>query len=275
MDLQKLHVLGPSGRLAGWTTGPIAPDRPPVLFIHPINMRGHIWADVVKRLDPARTCLLPDLRAHGESDQAGEFGLEAWASDCVAVLDHQRISGPVHLVGASLGGGLACVLAAKHPDRVLSVTAIGSSLDFRDVDAASVLAMFDALGVSGTFRKVFPVMTFAPGCSPAVIERGIALANPNDIETVKRVWYATITSDASPYAEAVRVPALVITGEHDATCTPAKGLDLARALRTEQTIMPGIGHMPMLEAPDRLADLIGRHLGRVEGHVASSPHKRQ
>ena len=168
----------------------------------------------------------------------------------------------MHAVGGSLGGPLACCLAAARPELVLSVTAIGSSLNFEGVDVEAVLDMFDRFGVRGTFERVFPEITFGPDCPPEVIERGIALANPNDVDTVKRVWLATITSDATPQARAVQCPSLVLTGEFDATCTPAMGLELARALRTEQTLMPDIGHMPMLECPERVAALLADHFDR-------------
>jgi len=263
MDLQRLSINGPAGRLTGWTTGPVAPDRLPVLFIHPINMQGLIWEDVVRELTPARTCLMPDMRAHGGSGPAGPFGLAEWSADLRAVLADQGVD-RAHLVGGSLGGPLAAELAAGEPRRFASVTAIGSSLDFEGVDVAVVLTMFDEFGVAGTFRRVFPEITFAPGCPRDVVERGIALANPNDTETVKAIWRATITSDAAPAARRVRCPSAVITGEFDATCTPAMGLEMARALRTEQTLMPDVGHMPMLESPARTATLIARHLELAE-----------
>ncbi len=269
MPLTPLSIDGPAGRLAGWSTGaPSSADRLPVLFIHPINMRGLIWEDVAAALAPDRLCVLPDMRAHGESDPSGPFGLEEWASDLRAVLAATGI-GRAHLVGGSLGGPLAAVLAAAEPARFASVTAIGSSLNFEGVDVAAVLAMFDEFGVAGTFRRVFPEITFAPGCPEEVVERGIALANPNDTETVKAVWLATITSDATTAARAVGCPSLVLTGEFDATCTPAMGLELARALRTEQVLMPDVGHMPMLEAPARTAELVARHLELAE--LATTP----
>ncbi|MFC5996757.1 alpha/beta fold hydrolase [Pseudonocardia hispaniensis] len=266
--LEPVTVDGPAGRLAGWVTADAADDTVPVLFIHPINMQGRIWADVVERLRPRRRCLLPDLRAHGTSDTAGDLGLDAWVSDCEAFLDAQGVSGPMHVVGGSLGGSLACCLAARRPGQVVSVAGIGSSLHFTGVDVAAVLDTFDELGVAGTFRKVFPEITFGPGCPQEIIELGLSLANPNDVETVKRVWYATVTSDSTSRAALVTAPALVLTGEHDATCTPALGLEMARVLRTEQVLMPGVGHMPMLENPERVAVLLDRHFAQSERALA-------
>lgn len=227
-------------------------------------MRGQIWTEVVEYLGSRHFCVLPDLRGHGGSDVQGEFGLAEWLSDCVAMLDEQNIFEPVHVVGGSLGGSLACCFAEKFPGRALSVTAIGSSLNFDGVDVHGVIPMIDELGVQGTFRKVFPTMTFGPKCSSEVIERGISLANSNSAEIVKRIWSATIKSDSTFIAARVKCPSLVISGEFDATCTPALGLQMARVLRTEQVLLPDIGHMPMLECPEWTSRLMSQHFMRSE-----------
>lgn len=263
MELQRFTLDGPAGQLVGWTTGRVATDRDPILFVHPINMRGLIWADVVAQLSAKRTCVLPDMRAHGESDPAGEFGLDEWLDDLLAVVADQGLE-RFHVVGGSLGGPLACCLAAALPERVVSLIAIGASIRIDGVDVEEVLQTFDELGVAGTFRKVFPEITFGPATPAPVIERGLELANPNTTETVKRVWLAAIRSDVSEQAASVTCPAMVINGEFDATCTPPAGLELARALGAEQTIIPDIGHMPMLECPGRTAALIESHLFRSE-----------
>lgn len=264
MKLQELGIRGPAGRLAGWSAGESASDKPAVLLIHPINTQGRIWADLIDLLDPQGRYVMPDLRAHGDSDASGEFSLAEWTADCLAVIEQELPSRPFHVVGGSLGGPLACCVAAALPERVTSVTALGSSLNFDGVEVSGVLDMFDRLGVAGTFGTVFPTMTFGPGCSEEIINKALALANPNDAETVKRVWSATIESDATEQASQVRCPALVISGEHDATCTPALGLEMARVLRTEQVVMPGIGHMPMLEHPERAARLLAQQLSGGE-----------
>ena len=266
MTLTSISASGRAGKLAGWRSSYISKDTAgsPVLLIHPINMRGQIWAEVVSYLSTQHLCVMPDLRGHGESEVRGDFGLVEWLEDCISILDGQKIFEPVHVVGGSLGGSLACCFAEKYPDRTLSITAIGSSLNFDGVDVHGVIPMIDELGVEGTFRKVFPTMTFGPNCSAEVIERGISLANPNSAEIVKRIWSATIESDSTSIAAKVSCPSLVISGEFDATCTPALGLQMARVLRTEQILLPDIGHMPMLECPEWTSRLLARHFESSE-----------
>jgi pimeloyl-ACP methyl ester carboxylesterase len=71
-------------------------------------------------------------------------------------------------------------------------------------------------------------------------------------------------------AEGVSCPSLVISGEFDATCPPALGLQMARVLRTEQILLPDIGHMPMLECPDRISRLLECHFEFSERLAAAA-----
>lgn len=271
MTIEPITVAGPAGTLTGWIRPGTDLDAIPVLFIHPINMQGRIWFDLAEQLSTDRTLLMPDLRAHGRSDSEGEFGLDEWLADIEAVLDRFEIDGPLHVVGGSLGGSLAVCLAASRPGQVRSISAIGSSLNFEGADAKAVLDLFDEYGIPGTFEKVFPEITFGPDVERAVIDHGIALANPNPVEIVKRVWAATVTSDSTPRASQVHCEALVLTGEFDGTCTPELGMHMARHLNTELTLIPNIGHMPMLECPVRVSKLISRFFENVEGSIDSLP----
>jgi pimeloyl-ACP methyl ester carboxylesterase len=258
--------MGPAGELAGWHKRPVLADAAaaPILFLHPINTQGAIWEDVAEALSPQRECIMPDLRAHGRSAASGNVGLDAWLEDCLWVLDEIASVDALHVVGGSLGGLLACAMAAVRPEQVLSVTALGSSLDFKGADVEEQIGAFDRFGVRGTFERSFRETAFGRYADNAVINRGIALSNPNDVETVKRVWAAVLASDGRDHARLVRCKALAVTGELDVTCSPTAGLDLARVLGTVQVLLPDIGHMPMLECPQLVATLLDLHLKEVE-----------
>ena len=62
-----------------------------------------------------------DNRGVGRSDHPpGPYDLEVMAADALAVLDAAGI-GPAHVMGASMGGVLAQILAVRHPERVRSL----------------------------------------------------------------------------------------------------------------------------------------------------------
>jgi len=255
VDFRPFRISGPSGTLSGQASAEADPSATPVLFIHPINLRGACWEDVVAHLPGRRLCLLPDLRGHGDSTPAGPFGIDEWIQDCVAVLDHFAIP-LVHVVGGSLGGPLAVALAARFPDRVASIAAFGAALAIRGDDVSAVLDILRQQGVRGMFADAIPRISVAPDTPRDVVERILALTNPNDADTVAAIWGATITADVTPEAAQVRCPALVATGQFDITCTLEQGEEMAKRLETQLVVMPGVGHLPMMEAPPAVAALL-------------------
>ena len=76
-----------------------------------------------------------DFRAHGESEgDQRDLTLAGIVNDIRAAADHVRADmapGPVHLLGASFGGGISAFFAATYPDRVQSLVLINPLLDYK------------------------------------------------------------------------------------------------------------------------------------------------
>ena len=209
-----------------------------MLFVHPINLQGRCWARVAAALAARRFAVMPDLRGHGRSFAHGPFALDRWTEDCVAGLDRFELDS-VHVVGASLGGSIAVQLAAVHPERVRSITAIGSALRISGENPESVLAILREKGVKEMFREVLPQISVAPGTSPAVLDEILELTNPNDAETVAEIWGATIAADVEPIAGSVRCPALVITASSTPRARRSRASGWPAALGTHLTTLAG------------------------------------
>lgn len=261
--MDQFRVDGPAGILVGETHGARTADRTPILFLHPINLRGRCWRQVARAVGgDDRFCLLPDLRGHGDSTPRGPFGLKEWGDDCLTVLDHFGVE-RVHLVGGSLGGPLAVHLAARIPDQVESVSAFGSALTIRGPEVSSVLPMLQELGVRGMFAEAVS-FSLAPGSPAAVVEDVIGMSNPNDVDTVTEIWTATVSVDVTESATSVRCPVSVATGEHDRTCPPDQGAEMAQRFGSHHVVIADVGHLAMVEAPDTAARLLKEHLSRAE-----------
>src|SRR3954454_5736843 len=126
-------VAGGSLRTATW------PGRSaPVLAIHGITSSPRSWPLLAPELDAP--VVAPDLRGRGSSQHlTGPFGLVAHADDCAAVL-RAVTDEPVVVVGHSMGGFVATVLAAREPDLVRALVLVDGGLPFPPVDAAATLA---------------------------------------------------------------------------------------------------------------------------------------
>jgi pimeloyl-ACP methyl ester carboxylesterase len=75
------------------------------------------WDIVATRVSEERPVVAVDLRGHGRSDWPGRYSIQLFADDVTAALD-QLGGGSIDLVGHSLGGLVACKVAAARPDLV-------------------------------------------------------------------------------------------------------------------------------------------------------------
>ncbi|MBI0294314.1 alpha/beta fold hydrolase [Streptomyces sp. PRKS01-29] len=102
-------------RLAYQVSGP--PDAPPLVLLHALGEDASDWDEVAPVLARSRRVYALDLRGHGRSDWPGEYSLELMRADVLALLDELGLD-RVELVGHSMGGIVAYLLASDHPRRV-------------------------------------------------------------------------------------------------------------------------------------------------------------
>lgn len=90
-----------------------------VLLVHGIPTRGELWRDVVPRLAERARVLVPDMLGYGRSDppRGQPLGIEAQAGYLLDALDALGVE-RCTVVGHDIGGGVAQILAVRHPERV-------------------------------------------------------------------------------------------------------------------------------------------------------------
>lgn len=94
-----------------------APGAPPLLLLHALGEDSGDWDTVAPALARNRRVYALDLRGHGRSDWPGEYSLELMRTDVIRFLDALGL-GRVDVVGHSMGGIVAHLLAAEQPERV-------------------------------------------------------------------------------------------------------------------------------------------------------------
>lgn len=147
------------------------PSAPSVLIVHGLYGSGRNWGVIAKRLSSSAHVITVDMRNHGESLHSESHTYADLASDLAQVISH--LGAPCHVVGHSMGGKAAMMLALSHPDLVdrLVIGDIApvnyghSQLDFihamRGVDLTRVARRSDAehqladLGVEPALRSFF------------------------------------------------------------------------------------------------------------------------
>ncbi|MEO6699998.1 MAG: alpha/beta fold hydrolase [Jatrophihabitantaceae bacterium] len=112
---ERVDVTVASVRLACYLSGP--PGGPALVLLHALGEQATSWDDVRAALDQQYRVLALDLRGHGASDWPGEYSFELMYQDVLGVLDELGL-GQVSLVGHSMGGSVAYLIAQRHPDRI-------------------------------------------------------------------------------------------------------------------------------------------------------------
>lgn len=102
-------------RLAYRVSGP--PDGPPLVLLHGTGEDAADWSTVLPALAATHRAYAVDLRGHGASDRPGRYSLELMRDDVLGFLDALDLP-VVDLVGHSMGGVVAYLVAQSAPDRV-------------------------------------------------------------------------------------------------------------------------------------------------------------
>ncbi|RLZ02671.1 alpha/beta hydrolase [Kocuria tytonicola] len=128
-------------------TTPIGSGEHPLVFLHGLFGRGKNFTNIAKGLQPEFRCLLVDLPDHGDSAWTETFAYAAMADTVAEELRRGfAADGPVDVLGHSMGGKVAMVLALRHPELVrrLVVEDI-APVDSKEADATASRGNFEHL----------------------------------------------------------------------------------------------------------------------------------
>jgi pyruvate dehydrogenase E2 component (dihydrolipoamide acetyltransferase) len=230
---------------------------PPVLLIHGFGGNLESWSDLQGRLAENRRVIAFDLPGHGDSDATGgDWSIPALAAAARDLLDALAID-KAHLVAHSLGGAVAIALARLAPERVASLTLIGSAGLGPEIDGAYVegfLAAKRRKDLKPVIARLFSDERFV---TEPLLEQLIRMKRIDGVEAALR----RIAAEAFPggrqaldlrsVLSKLIIPVRVIWGEADAVIPAAHAEGLGAS-----TILPGIGHMAHVERPAQVAALL-------------------
>jgi 3-oxoadipate enol-lactonase len=242
-------------------------DGPPLLLIQGLGYGGRGWGPTLDLLAEDFTVAAFDNRGFGASDvPAGPYSVGELAEDARAVLDAAGFERP-HVVGASLGGMVAQELALAHPERVEKLVLVSTTpggLGAYPMPAQTVSLMLEAPTMPPDVAvRRFVENALGDGAPEELVERIVAYrkANPPDLGGWQSQAAAGALHDALDRVGQITAPTLVIHGTEDVVVDPRNADLLAdRIPGARLELLPGSGHLPFWQEPERLARLIKEFL---------------
>jgi len=251
---------------------------PPLLLIHGSGASGASFSPVVPALAGHHHVIRVDLPGCGQSPPAPSYDVPVQAGKVAALLDDLGLRS-VTAVGHSSGGYVATALAEQRPDLVGSLALIssGPSPDallpqpvlFRVLLAPPLGPFLWPRRSDTTIRRAISATCARPVDVPDDVVAGIRSITYATFRKVLRRNAAYLAERSVPERLAVlEVPVLVIFGAADPRWEPSSAHQYNVVPDTRVELLPGVGHIPMLEAPEATGKLL---LGFAATGVGTPP----
>jgi pimeloyl-ACP methyl ester carboxylesterase len=238
-----------------------ASHEPAVVMIHGAGMDHVVWALPARSVaHRGRSVLAPDLPGHGRSAGPALTSIGEMARWLILLLSAAGI-GEAALVGHSMGSLIALEAASIASKRVRGLALLGVAARMpvhpdllkaaaEQPDVAADLIVSWAYGPIGHFGGQPAPGLWLMGGGHSLLERAAPGVLATDLA-------ACDAYDTAPAATKIRCPTLLVLGACDRMAPATKAKQLSDSIPgCKSTILPGVGHMMMSEAPDSVIDAL-------------------
>ncbi|WP_255196952.1 alpha/beta fold hydrolase [Halorarius litoreus] len=243
---------------------------PAIVFVHGFLMDTRMWAPQVEALADDYTVVTYDVRGHGQTGRSDEprYDAELLAADLDALVTALDLDRPV-VCGLSMGGMIAQAYAARYPEKlsglVLSDTFTPGALPVGGGLAMPHLLLFSALSHVVGYKRLNAVQIWvgerlAPGMvGNAEFHEGLVEDGPTMAGSEFRKGIGAILrfTKRDFDAAAIRVPTVVLVGEHEPAPMKRMANHLAERIEgAEFAVVPDAGHGSSWDNPAFFTDAV-------------------
>ena len=230
---------------------------PVIVFVHGLLWDSTMFEHQMNALESNYRCIAIDLRGQGKTEvtESG-YSISDQGMDVQQIIEHLAIA-QYHFVGLSMGGFIGMRLAAWEPERVLSLTLIGSSAgpepDQTKVKYRRLAWLARWFGSRPIASRIMPIMfgaTFMNDDGRAdERQHWLEKLKANSKFGVQRATLGVIErEDYRPRLELIFCPTLLLVGDEDTATPRAKAEDIASHVKgAELCVIPQAGHSASIE----------------------------
>ena len=259
------EVQGDAGTLAVWEW---PGDGPATLLLHGIGNYGRYWDAFADAIGGRLRLIAPDARGHGDSAKPEDaYAPSAFVGDALAVLDAFGVDRAV-VVGHSMGGFHATVLAASHPKRVSRLVIVDAGPETLPEGAARARRL--SLERPDRFERRADAEAYlrqtSPGYDDSVYENRLRWLFREDSgrlhwrssrEALAAIFAGSSERGASwQLASSLRMPVLLIRGRWSPVLSADVAKRLVARIPDARLVELDSGHNPPLDRPREFADAV-------------------
>jgi len=233
----------------------------PLMLLHGFGANKDNFVRVAKYLTPHYRVVIPDHIGFGESAKPpkGDYSPRSQAERLRSLA--RALGMPkLHLGGNSMGGHIALTYAALFPAEVKSLWLLAPG-GVWSAPASEVRKRIDATGRNPMIVKneeEFALLVAGVTAVPLPIPRRfldvLAQERIRNHELEGQIFRQLAADSVEQRVRGLATPALVVWGAQDRVLHPGSAGILQMLLtKSEVTLMPGVGHLPMLEQPEKSA----------------------
>jgi len=230
-------------------------DGSPLVLLHGGVMTIELdFAALLPELVTRHTVIAVELQGHGRTADTGRaITPAALASDVVGLLDHLGID-RAHVLGHSLGGGVALELAVSHPDRVRSIVPMSISVrpdgtheeitdPSKHATSSRMPTPQDFADMTEAYKRLSP--------HPEHFDDFVAMLS--GVASQLEGW-------TDEQLAGVTAPTLLMIGDHDFTTVEHAALMLRLIPGSQLAVLPGTTHMSITRRPDLVIPMLAAFL---------------
>jgi pimeloyl-ACP methyl ester carboxylesterase len=238
----------------------------PVVLLHAGVADSRMWEPQIAGLSTEFDIITPDMRGYGKS----ELPALAWSptADVLALMDALGLRDAPHIVGCSVGGGVAIDFAIQHPDRVSKLVLVGAGVgglevgDPNDPIYADVTSAYHGKDMEALNEAEMNLWLVGPGRQSSHIDKklrelfldmnGIALRS--DFKSAPR---DELDPPAAGRLSEINAPTLIVVGEDDLPeVHETAGVLMSQVRGARKAVIHDAAHLPNLEHPEEFNRLL-------------------
>lgn len=228
----------------------------PLLLLHGLGSSGDDWWFQTPAFSQYYRVILPNLRGHKQSSTLREpISIDALAADIAQLLDALEIARP-HVLGLSLGGAVAQLLAIHFPARVNKLILVNTFAHLWPTSPHEAYTLARRMVVSKylppeTTAKVVARDLFPKPEQAALRDEVLNRIGANDVTSYRYLVDAIRRFDSRAQLDQIAASTLLITGDRDAVVPRGCQQQLARGIRkVKWHIVRDSGHATPVDRPE-------------------------